>query len=108
MVTPFIAELRGGSCDARSIDEALSTFCAGGNHHALITRHFGIEGGDAGRHTTPVTEYLRTLTATAGMSLVTPYYGNAEHGKPADQPLGTLTTVDRYALVHRMNSGGAR
>jgi DNA (cytosine-5)-methyltransferase 1 len=44
MVTPFIAELRGGSCDARSIEEALSTFCAGGNHHALITRHYGIDG----------------------------------------------------------------
>jgi DNA (cytosine-5)-methyltransferase 1 len=73
MVTPFIAELRGGSSDARSVDEALSTVTAGGNHHALVT----------------------------------PYYGNSDHGKPTELPLGTLTTVDRFALVHRMNSGGA-
>lgn len=34
---PFIAELRGGSSDARPVAEALSTATASGNHHALVT-----------------------------------------------------------------------
>lgn len=33
---PFIAELRGGSCDARAITEPLSTVAASGNHHAVV------------------------------------------------------------------------
>jgi len=69
---PFVAELRGGSSDARAITEPAATFCASGNHHALIT----------------------------------PYYGRSDHAKPTSDPMGTLTTVDRYALIHRNNGGG--
>lgn len=39
--------------------------------------------------------------------LLTPYYGSAESSKPVDQPIGTLTTRDRYALIMRNNNGGA-
>lgn len=102
---PFIAELRGGGSDARPVADPLATVTASGNHHALITRHFGIEGGAPARHTTPADEYLRTLTANGGnMSLLTPYYGTATGAQPVDQPVGTLTTRDRYALVQRHNS----
>ena len=102
---PFIAELRGGGSDARSADDPLSTVTASGNHHALVTRHYGIEGGDAARHATPSDEYLRTLTANGGnMSLLTPYYGASDSAKPVADPIGTLTTVDRYALIQRHNS----
>ncbi|AIY15817.1 DNA cytosine methyltransferase [Pimelobacter simplex] len=105
---PFIAELRGGGSDARPAAHPLSTVTASGNHHALVTRHYGIEGGAAERHTTPTDEYLRTLTANGGnMSLLTPYYGASKTAKPTDQPMGALTTVDRHALIQRMNSGGA-
>lgn len=107
LVQPFIAELRGGGSDARSVRDPAATFCASGNHHALITRHFGVEGGDPGRHTTSAEEYLRTLTASGNMSLLQPYYGSAEEARPTDRPIGTLTTADRYALVHRNNDGGA-
>jgi DNA (cytosine-5)-methyltransferase 1 len=69
---PFVAELRGGRSDARSVSEPAATFTAGGNHHALVA------------------PYFRT--------------GNAS---PASDPMGTLTTHDRYALVHRNNGGGA-
>lgn len=62
---PFIAELRGGGSDARSIAAALATITAGGNHHALVS----------------------------------PYYGNSDVAKSTDDAIGTLTTVDRYALV---------
>lgn len=34
---PFIAELRGGSSDARPASEPLSTATASGNHHAIVT-----------------------------------------------------------------------
>ncbi|GMA24747.1 hypothetical protein GCM10025864_25060 [Luteimicrobium album] len=40
-------------------------------------------------------------------ALLTPYYGNSRGGRPASDPIGTLTTHDRFALVHRHNSGGA-
>ena len=198
LAVPFIAELRGGSCDARSVEEPAGTYTASGNHHALVTqfrdrtdrnldpdveplntivadgamhalvtshrfeyrvhdeqeplptfaasgnhvglvtpaggswnddarptseelrtlttrdayalvtRHYGIEGGDAARHSKPANEALRTMTANGGnMSLLMPYYSASQTAKPTSDPIGTLTTVDRYALIHRHNSGGA-
>ena len=105
---PFIAELRGGRSDARLVSDPGSTVTAGGNHHALVTRHYGIRGGDPARHTTTAREELRTMTGNAGnMSLLTPYYGNSEAALPANGPIGTLTATDKYALVHRHNTGGA-
>ncbi|KAJ1684797.1 hypothetical protein LUZ63_020068 [Rhynchospora breviuscula] len=92
IVTPFIAELRGGGSTARSTDQPLSTVTASGNHHALLAPYYGnaetaqpvdqpvgtlttrdryalvmrnnsAKGGHPARHTTPSDEYLRTLTA---------------------------------------------
>lgn len=106
--TAFVTMLRGSHTQDYPADTPADTFCANGNHHALVTRHYGIRGGDPSRHTTPIDEELRTLTASGGnMSLLTPYYGNADSALPIDEPVGTLTTVDRYALVHRHNTGGA-
>ena len=105
---PFIAELRGGGSDARPAEHPLSTVTASGNHHALIMRNNGERGGHPSRHTTPADEYLRTLTANGPLpSLLTPYYGASDTARPVSDPVGTLTTVDRYALIHRNNSGGA-
>lgn len=98
---PFVAELRGGGSDARSVTDPAATFCASGNHHALVTRHYGVGNGSGAWHTTPSSEVLRTVTATGGnMSLVTPYYGSSRAARPASEPVGTLTTVDRYGLVN--------
>ena len=84
---------------ARPIDEELPTLTTA-TVHGLITRHYGIEGGDPGRHTTPTEEELRTLTANGGnMSLVTPYYGTAKDSRPVTDAMGTVTTVDRHGLV---------
>lgn len=69
LVTPFIAELRGGGSDARSVTQPASTFTASGNHHGLVM----------------------------------PYYGASQTAQPADKPIGTLTTIDRYALIQRHN-----
>lgn len=100
MVTPFIAELRGGGSTARSTDDPMATVTAAGNHHglvtpyygtsqtarptddalgtlttrdryALITRHFTARG-DEGQMTTPAHEVMRTLTTTAQQSIITP------------------------------------
>jgi DNA (cytosine-5)-methyltransferase 1 len=105
---PFIAELRGGGSDARTVEQPMSTVTASGNHHALVMRNNGEKGGNPARHVTPADEYLRTLTANGPVpSLLTSYYGNGGPAKPVDEPLGTVTTVDRHALIHRNNGGGA-
>jgi DNA (cytosine-5)-methyltransferase 1 len=100
---PFIAELRGGGSDARSVSDPLATFCASGQHHGLVSPAGGTWNDDARSTDDP----LRTVTTRDTSALVTPYYGNADHALPIDAPIGTLTTVDRYALVHRNNGGGA-
>ncbi|MFE7762963.1 DNA cytosine methyltransferase [Streptomyces sp. NPDC057438] len=65
LFTPaFVAELRGGNSNHRSLAHPLATVTAGGFHHALVI----------------------------------PYYGTGR-AKPVDRPLGTLSTVDRFALL---------
>ena len=70
LVTPFIAELRGGGSKARTVADPVSTITASGNHHGLVM----------------------------------PYYGASKGSQPTTKPIGTLTTVDRYALIQRHNS----
>jgi DNA (cytosine-5)-methyltransferase 1 len=73
---PFITEIRGGSSDARSTADPLATVCASGNHHGLVTPP-GQQSWD---------------------SLLVPYYGNGA-ARTVREPVGALTTRDRYALV---------
>ncbi|WP_214327906.1 DNA cytosine methyltransferase [Nonomuraea sediminis] len=75
---PFVAELRGGSSDARPVSEALATVTASGNHHGLVTP--------------PGT------SAALWQTLLAPYYGNGQ-ARPVAEPIGTLSTRDRYAVV---------
>ncbi|MER6361346.1 DNA cytosine methyltransferase [Kitasatospora sp. NPDC001527] len=75
---PFIAELRGGGSDARPVLDALATVTASGNHHGL---------------TLPPTPASVDWSA-----LLTPYYGNSG-ARPVGEPVGTLTTRDRYGLA---------
>lgn len=52
----------------------------------------------------PVDRELRTLTAEGNNDyLLAPYYGTSDTARPLDEPIGTLTTRDRYALITRMN-----
>ncbi|RKN40943.1 DNA cytosine methyltransferase [Streptomyces hoynatensis] len=107
---PFVAELRGGGSVARPVSEALATVTASGNHHGLVTPPTAMvmrnnsSRGDGGEHCTPVAEPLRTLTTAGHQSLITwehllvPYYGNGA-ARPVSEPVGTLSTRDRYALV---------
>ncbi|MFJ9740870.1 DNA cytosine methyltransferase [Streptomyces sp. NPDC101166] len=106
---PFIAELRGGGSVARSVGESLATVTASGNHHglvapaAMVMRNNGSKG-DGGEHCTPADEHFRTMTTTGHQSLVTwehllvPYYGKG-NARTVREPIGTLMTRDKYALV---------
>jgi DNA (cytosine-5)-methyltransferase 1 len=100
---PFIAELRGGGSTARPVSEPASTFTASGNHHGLVTPAGGSWNDDA----RPTSEALRALTTRDAYGLLMPYYGASQSTQDTSKPIGTLTTVDRYALIHRNNSGGA-
>lgn len=109
---PFVAELRGGGSTARPVSEHLATVTASGNHHGLITpaqlpamlMRNNSSKGDGGEHCTPATEPARTLTTAGHQSLVTwehllvPYYGTGT-ARTVREPVGTLSTRDRYALV---------
>lgn len=105
---PFIAELRGGGSVARSAMDSLATVTASGNHHGLVTPAMLMRNntprGDAGQMSTSVSEPARTLTTAGHQSLITwehllvPYYGKGTARTVAD-PVGTLSTHDRYALV---------
>jgi DNA (cytosine-5)-methyltransferase 1 len=108
---PWMVELRGGSSDARSILDPAAAVTASGNHlgiaakdwPAMVVRNNSAEGGGA-HLSTPVDEPLRTLTAAGHQSLITwehllvPYYGNG-NARTVAEPVGTLSTRDRYALV---------
>ncbi|GAA2990400.1 DNA cytosine methyltransferase [Streptosporangium longisporum] len=108
---PFVAELRGGGSVARPVSDALATVTASGNHHGLVTPPLtamvmrnNTPRGDAAQMCTPVTEPIRTRTAAGHQSLITwetilvPYYGNG-NARPSREPIGTLSTRDRYAVV---------
>ncbi|MDX3509105.1 DNA cytosine methyltransferase [Streptomyces caniscabiei] len=111
---PFMVTMRGGGDQlrGRSIGEPVGTVSANGNHHGLVTpdlpafvmRNNGSRNGAGGEHCTPADEYFRTMTTAGHQSLVTwqhllvPYYGNGT-AKTVAEPVGTLSTRDRYALV---------
>ena len=110
---PFMVTMRGGGDQlrGRSIGEPVGTVSANGNHHGLVTpdipamvmRNNGSKG-DGGEHCTSAAEFLRTMTTAGHQSLVTwehllvPYYSNGT-AKTVREPVGTLSTRDRYALV---------
>jgi len=97
---PFIAELRGGGSTARPVSEPASTFTASGNHHGLVVPAGGTWNDDA----RPTDEVHRTMTTRETSALVMPYYGATASAQPDSKPLGTVTTVDRHALIQRHNS----
>lgn len=80
---------------AKPVTRTIDTVSAEGNHHALVMRNN--EGG--AEMSTPVTEELRTLTTAGHQSLLVPYYGASTTAHPTNEPVGTLTTNDRYGLA---------
>ncbi|GAA3217951.1 DNA cytosine methyltransferase [Oerskovia jenensis] len=61
-------------------------------------------GGSTAR---PAADPLATVTASGNHhGLVMPYYGRGQVS-PADRALPTVTTIEKHALIHRNNGGGA-
>lgn len=78
-----------------------------GDYAALVglPLHVSLMGSRAEGSARPVDHELRTITAEGNNDyLLSPYYGASEQAKPIGDPIGTLTTVDRYALITRHNS----
>ncbi|MEV5819221.1 DNA cytosine methyltransferase [Micromonospora haikouensis] len=114
LALPFITPLRGGGDKNRSraITEPAGTVTASGNHHGLAIPPMSFlmrnntPRSNAAQMCTPVTEPARTVTTAGHQSLVTwasqllvPYYGAADSAQPAAEPVGALTTRERYGLA---------
>lgn len=81
---PYVIPLRGGG-DAeksRPVTSPVHTVTAGGNHHGLVTPP--------------------SLETVDWHSLLVPYYGKGV-ARHASEPVGTMTTKDRWALVQGLD-----
>lgn len=83
LVTAHLAHLRG-NCDARPLDEPLRTVSAGGQHHGLVEYHLAPEA-EAG--------------ALRCAAFLIRYYGEGGQWGDLREPMHTITTKDRLALV---------
>jgi len=117
LVTAHLAHLRG-NCDAREIGEPLRTVSAGGEHHGLVagflSRQFGASIGHGAN------EPMGTITAGGGgktalvacqlsqedeqgalrvAAFLMRYHSTGGQWANLNEPLTTITTRDRLALV---------
>ena len=83
--------------------EPMRTLTASNVHGLLVP----VEGRD-GKQAAPASAPMRTQTCRNETGLLVPYYSASETAKPTSNPIGTLTTVDRYALVTLRNHGETR
>ena len=83
LVTAHLAHLRG-NCDARDLAEPLRTVSAGGEHHGLVECTLAREHQDGAER---VAAFLMR------------YYGEGGQWSDPRDPMTTVTTKDRMALV---------
>nr|WP_067285792.1 DNA cytosine methyltransferase [Marinobacterium profundum] len=117
LVTANLVHLRG-NCDARAVDDPLHTISAGGQHHApataFLSRQFGgsvgqgidepaptITAGGGGK--SALVEIKLAADAEAGAlccaAFLMRYYGEGGQWGDLREPMHTLTTKARLALV---------
>ncbi|MDI2360060.1 DNA cytosine methyltransferase [Pseudomonas aeruginosa] len=94
LVAAHLLHLRG-NCDARAVDEPLHTVSAGDTHHGLVTAEM------VASSLTP--EQLDGAVWVAAFLMK--YHGMGENIRPLDEPVSTVTTKDRLALVTVWISG---
>lgn len=126
LVAAHLLHLRG-NCDARAADEPLHTISAGGQHHGLLSAL--LVTNTTGHSSTPPDQPVPTVATGGHHMLVTPemiagsltpeqldgavwvaaflmkYHGMGENIRPLDEPVSTVTTKDRLALVTVWISG---
>jgi DNA (cytosine-5)-methyltransferase 1 len=99
----IVVLLRGTNASKPAETEPLDTVAANGNHHALVMRNMTARG-DQGQMSTPLSEPLRTQTASSVQSLVrwdhllVPY-SRAGASRGVDEPMPTQTTIQGDALI---------
>lgn len=86
--------------DAAPVAAAMRTQTTRNETGLLVHPHAYLMRNNTGgaEMTTPVHEPMRTLTTTGHQSLLMPYYGSSKP-QQVTEPIGTLTTVDRYAMI---------
>jgi DNA (cytosine-5)-methyltransferase 1 len=93
--SPFIAELRGGGSDARSVESPMSTVTASGNHHGLVMPYYGASTGCQ-----PTSQPLGTVTTVDRHALIhRNNTGGAEMTTPASEYMRTLTTAGHQSIL---------
>lgn len=117
LVTANLVHMRG-NCDARDVEDPLHTISAGGQHHGLATaflsRQFSASVGQGLDEPSPtiaaggggksaLVELQLSPDDQAGAlrcaAFLMKYYSEGGQWQALDQPLDTLTTKDRLALV---------
>ncbi len=117
VVTAHLCHLRG-NCDARDAREPLRTISAGGQHHGVVTAFLSRQFGNSveqsadepaptimtsGGGKTAVVECVLSPEQTEGAVRVAAflmrYYGEGGQWSDLRDPLTTITTKDRMALV---------
>lgn len=100
IVTAFLAKHYTGATGS-SMDSPVDTITAV-DHNSLVTSHLvKMRGTNVGQS---VEEPLQTITA-GGLhfgevrALLIKYYGNEKDGQPVNEPLDTIPTKDRFALI---------
>lgn len=126
LVAAHLLHLRG-NCDARAADEPLHTISAGGQHHGLLSAL--LVTNTTGHSSTPADQPVPTVATGGHHMLVTPemiagsltpeqldgalwvsaflmrYHSTGGQWAALDDPLTTITTKDRLALVTVWISG---
>jgi DNA (cytosine-5)-methyltransferase 1 len=104
---PYLVPMRSGRLRSIPVTDPMATVVASGSGQYLTIPDTAVimRNNDGGAEmSTPAAEPLRTLTAKAAQSLVDwralllPYYSNGT-ARPVEDPVGTLSTKDRYALT---------
>ena len=103
---PYLVPIRSGRNRSMPVTDPLATVVADGSGHGLVipgTTFIMRNNLGGAEMCTPADEPLRTLTAKGHVSLVDwrlliPYYGTGVASTP-EQPVGALSTRDRYGLA---------
>lgn len=118
VASAHMLRLQGADRRDRAIDEPLGAVCAGGEHHAQVAAFMAQHNLDNVGH--PMTRPVSTIVGkgcTQGLVEVdlTPaeieagcervlafmlkYYGTHQRGVGVDEPIDSVTTKDRFALI---------
>jgi DNA (cytosine-5)-methyltransferase 1 len=110
---PFIVPTcHTGDTRTHSVDKPVPTITCGHRGELALVEPFILpnEGFFRGNQPRSIKEPLPTITASRGggalvQPFLTSYYGNSKEAKSVDEPLATITTKDRFALVEPSDTG---